>query len=187
MPIGNGIAVSAIQMLDVYLTLANGGLARAPRLVKATVDQNGERHDVPLLPTHRVVSPETASAVTGMLELVVEGGTGQEAAVTGLPGGGQDRNRPQASVRAPALPLRRVVRRICARERPADRVHRRARRAHAAPSSAASSRRPRSPRSCSRRWARSASRRPREAGGRGGGPADPPGSRTRSRRGRPVP
>ena len=83
MPIGNGIAVSAIQMLDVYLTLANGGLARAPRLVKATVDQNGERHNVPLLPTHRVVLPETASAVTGMLELVVEGGTGQEAAVTG--------------------------------------------------------------------------------------------------------
>ncbi len=83
MPIGNGIAVSAIQMLDVYLTLANGGLARAPRLVKATVDENGERHNVPLLPTHRVVSPETASAVTGMLELVVEGGTGQEAAVTG--------------------------------------------------------------------------------------------------------
>ena len=83
MPIGNGIAVSAIQMLDVYMTLANGGMARAPRLVEATIDQNGDRHNVPLLPTHRVVSPATASAVTGMLELVVQGGTGQEAAVTG--------------------------------------------------------------------------------------------------------
>ena len=38
MPIGNGIAVSAIQMLDVYMTIANGGMARAPRLVEATVD-----------------------------------------------------------------------------------------------------------------------------------------------------
>jgi cell division protein FtsI/penicillin-binding protein 2 len=83
MPIGNGIAISAIQMLDVYLTLANGGLARAPRLVEATIDQNGKRQNVPLLPTHRVVSPETAAAVTGMLELVVQGGTGQQAAVTG--------------------------------------------------------------------------------------------------------
>jgi cell division protein FtsI (penicillin-binding protein 3) len=83
MPIGNGIAVSAIQMLDVYMTLANGGLARAPRLVEATVDRDGNRHNVPLLPTHRVVSPETASAVTGMLELVVQGGTGTQAAVTG--------------------------------------------------------------------------------------------------------
>ena len=83
MPIGNGIAVSAIQMLDVYTTIANGGMARAPRLVEATVDRNGERHDVPLLPPHRVISPSTASAVSGMLELVVQGGTGISAAVTG--------------------------------------------------------------------------------------------------------
>ncbi len=83
MPIGNGIAVSAIQMLDVYMTIANGGMARAPRLVEATVDGNGERHDVPLLPPHRVISPATASAVSGMLELVVQGGTGTSAAVTG--------------------------------------------------------------------------------------------------------
>ncbi len=83
MPIGNGIAISAIQMLDVYMTIANGGMARAPRLVEATVDANGDRQDVPLLPPHRVISPATASSVTGMLELVVEGGTGQEAAVTG--------------------------------------------------------------------------------------------------------
>jgi cell division protein FtsI (penicillin-binding protein 3) len=83
MPIGNGIAVSAIQMLDVYMTIANGGMTRAPRLVKATVDGNGERHDVALLPGHRVISPSTASAVSGMLELVVQGGTGTSAAVTG--------------------------------------------------------------------------------------------------------
>jgi cell division protein FtsI (penicillin-binding protein 3) len=83
MPIGNGIAISAIQMLDVYITIANGGMARAPRLVEATVDANGDRQDVPLLPPHRVISPATASSLTGMLELVVEGGTGQEAAVTG--------------------------------------------------------------------------------------------------------
>jgi cell division protein FtsI/penicillin-binding protein 2 len=83
MPIGNGIAVSAIQMLDVYMTLANGGMARPPRLVAATVDADGQRHDVALLPPHRVVSPQTASALTGMLELVVQGGTGINAQVTG--------------------------------------------------------------------------------------------------------
>ena len=33
MPIGNGIAVTAMQMLDVYPTIANDGVARAPRLV----------------------------------------------------------------------------------------------------------------------------------------------------------
>jgi hypothetical protein len=56
-----------------------------------------------------------------MLELVVQGGTGTQAAVTGYRGG-QDRYRPQAAVRAPALPVRRAVRRICAGERPADTI-----------------------------------------------------------------
>lgn len=83
MPIGNGIAVSAIQMLDVFMTIANGGISRPPRLVEATVDADGKRHDLPLLVPHRVISPTTASALTGMLELVVEGGTGVNAQVTG--------------------------------------------------------------------------------------------------------
>ncbi|MEX1008209.1 MAG: penicillin-binding protein 2 [Acidimicrobiia bacterium] len=83
MPIGNGIAVSAIQMLDVYMTIANGGMSRSPRLVEATVEADGEVHELPLLAPHRVISPTTASALTGMLELVVEGGTGVNAQVTG--------------------------------------------------------------------------------------------------------
>ena len=33
MPIGYGIAVTAMQMLDVYTTIANDGMARPPRLV----------------------------------------------------------------------------------------------------------------------------------------------------------
>jgi cell division protein FtsI (penicillin-binding protein 3) len=83
MPIGNGIAVSPIQMLDVYMTIANGGMTRPPRLLAATVDANGERHDVPLEAPTRVISPTTATAVTSMLEQVVEGGTGVSAQVTG--------------------------------------------------------------------------------------------------------
>jgi cell division protein FtsI (penicillin-binding protein 3) len=83
MPIGNGIAISAIQMLDVYMTIANGGMSRPPRLVEATVDAGGVRHDLPLAASHRVISPTTASAVSGMLEKVVQGGTGVNAQVTG--------------------------------------------------------------------------------------------------------
>ena len=47
-PIGYGIAVTAMQMLDVYTTIANDGMARPPRLVAATVDADGKRHDEPL-------------------------------------------------------------------------------------------------------------------------------------------
>jgi len=83
MPIGNGIAVTAMQMLDVYTTIANGGVSRPPRIVAATVDAAGKRHDEPLLPTQQVVSADTAAKVTSMLAGVVSGGTGVKAAVAG--------------------------------------------------------------------------------------------------------
>jgi cell division protein FtsI (penicillin-binding protein 3) len=83
MPIGNGIAVTAMQMLDVYSTIANGGLARPPRIVTATVDADGERHDLPLAEPYPVVSTTTAAMVTDMLEGVVAGGTGVQAQIPG--------------------------------------------------------------------------------------------------------
>jgi cell division protein FtsI (penicillin-binding protein 3) len=83
MPIGNGIAVTAMQMLDVYLTIANGGVARAPRLVEATIDPDGQRHQLARGATHRVVSEKTAQLVQTMLESVVADGTGTSAQITG--------------------------------------------------------------------------------------------------------
>jgi cell division protein FtsI (penicillin-binding protein 3) len=88
-PIGYSVAVTALQMLDVYTTIANGGVARPPRLVQATVDADGVRHDVPLAPTHTVVSAATARAVTGMLEQVVSNGTGMKAAIEHYPVAGK--------------------------------------------------------------------------------------------------
>jgi cell division protein FtsI (penicillin-binding protein 3) len=83
MPIGNGIAVTAMQMLDVYMTIANGGIARPPRVLAATVDADGVRHDQPLAPPIPVISAGTAAQVTGMLEGVVAGGTGVKAQIPG--------------------------------------------------------------------------------------------------------
>jgi len=83
MPIGNGIAVTAMQMLDVYLTLANDGVARAPRLVAGRIDADGNRHEEPLGATHRVVSSATATVMRQMLEGVVASGTGTKAQIPG--------------------------------------------------------------------------------------------------------
>jgi cell division protein FtsI (penicillin-binding protein 3) len=83
MPVGSGIAVTAMQLLDVYLTLANGGVARVPRLVSATIDAAGERHDAPLGATRRVVSEQTARSMREMLEAVVASGTGTKAQIPG--------------------------------------------------------------------------------------------------------
>jgi cell division protein FtsI (penicillin-binding protein 3) len=83
MPIGSGIAVTAMQMLDVYLTIANQGTARAPQLVAATIDADGKRHDAAPGASRPVVSAGTASTVTQMLSGVVTSGTGVKAQISG--------------------------------------------------------------------------------------------------------
>ena len=77
--IGQGIAVTAIQMLSAYNTIANGGVYVPPRLVDATVDGSGRQHAVPMGPGHRVVSATVAREMTTMLDEVVRVGTGTAA------------------------------------------------------------------------------------------------------------
>jgi cell division protein FtsI (penicillin-binding protein 3) len=82
-PIGQGMAVTALQMLLAYNVVANDGVYVAPTLVRSVVDAGGKRH-VPSRPAgRRVVSIETARQVTAMLEEVVRAGTGKAAAVPG--------------------------------------------------------------------------------------------------------
>jgi cell division protein FtsI (penicillin-binding protein 3) len=79
MPIGQGIAVTAIQMLDAYNTIANGGMSIAPRLVDGYVDAQGTERTFPSPQPHRVVSTLVADEMTSMLEGVVRVGTGTTA------------------------------------------------------------------------------------------------------------
>ena len=83
MPIGNGLAVTAMQMLDVYTTIANGGATRPPRLVAATLGKDGTRHDEPMPETRQVVSPATSATMRSMLQDVVASGTGTQAQIPG--------------------------------------------------------------------------------------------------------
>ena len=82
-PIGQGVSVSALQMLAAYNAVANGGKYVAPRLVRATIDGSGVRHAAPEARTRRAVSVATATAVTAMLEEVVKAGTGTLAQIPG--------------------------------------------------------------------------------------------------------
>ena len=81
--IGYGVAVTGMQMLDAFATIANGGVTRPPRLLDATIDAKGVRHPAAGPAGTRVVSPNTASLMTRMLEGVVANGTG---ACAGIPG-----------------------------------------------------------------------------------------------------
>jgi cell division protein FtsI (penicillin-binding protein 3) len=83
LPIGQVDAVSALQVLDAYNTVANGGVFVAPKLVQATVSPSGELTPTAPSATHPVLSPSVDSQLTSMLEQVVNVGTGTSAAVPG--------------------------------------------------------------------------------------------------------
>ncbi len=83
-PIGQGISVTAVQMLSVYNTLANGGVRMPMRLLRSSVDDHGV--ETPLALRQQpvtVVSPTTAATMTSMLVDVVDKGTGRAARVKG--------------------------------------------------------------------------------------------------------
>jgi len=80
-PIGQGIAVTAIQMLAAYNAIANGGIYVAPRLVAGTINAQGKLVPTPAVPTHRVVSATVADEMRTMLEQVVTNGTGTSGAI----------------------------------------------------------------------------------------------------------
>jgi cell division protein FtsI/penicillin-binding protein 2 len=73
MPIGQGIAVTPLQMATAYTAIANGGVLRQPYIVKG--DQK---------PPRRVLKRKTADQVSHMLEgVLAAGGTAEEAQVEG--------------------------------------------------------------------------------------------------------
>jgi len=73
LPIGQGLAVTPVQMATAYSAIANGGVARTPYVVQGA----GRRG-------RRVLSRHTAERVSRMLEGVLgPGGTAQEAKVKG--------------------------------------------------------------------------------------------------------
>ena len=82
-PIGQGIAVTPLQMAMVYATIANDGVQVQPRLVRGIVGSDGTLTESGPSPSRRVVSPFVAAQVRGMLVGVVEEGTGTRAQIPG--------------------------------------------------------------------------------------------------------
>jgi cell division protein FtsI/penicillin-binding protein 2 len=79
LPIGQGLAVTPMQMAAGYAAIANGGILRAPHIVDAV---GGKRK--PLPKGKRVISEATAASVRSMLEGVLgPGGTASGAAIDG--------------------------------------------------------------------------------------------------------
>ena len=82
---GQGVAVSALQLITAASAIANDGVLMAPYIVQAITDQNGRliKSSSPRM-VRRVVSLETARAVRKiMASVTTEGGTGVNAALEG--------------------------------------------------------------------------------------------------------
>jgi cell division protein FtsI/penicillin-binding protein 2 len=79
LPIGQGIAVTPVQMVAGYGALANDGILRPPSLIKAV----GSR-ELPRKQGRQVVSPEVAAEVRDMLKgVLAPGGTAPEVEIPG--------------------------------------------------------------------------------------------------------
>jgi cell division protein FtsI (penicillin-binding protein 3) len=80
--IGQGVAVTALQMASVYATVANGGVLVPPTLLRGMVDAGGSFEPAKQRPGRRVLSARTARTLSRILEGVIrEGGTGTLAAL----------------------------------------------------------------------------------------------------------
>ena len=77
-PIGQGIAVTPLQMVSAYAAIGNDGVM-APAHVIAKVGGKKVRHGT----GRRIVSPHTADRMTAMFRNVVVEGTGTGAAIPG--------------------------------------------------------------------------------------------------------
>ena len=79
LPIGQGMAVTLMQMATGYAAIANGGVLRAPHVVERVGARAARKPE-----GHRVISEATAAAVRRMLEGVLgPGGTASGAGIDG--------------------------------------------------------------------------------------------------------
>lgn len=81
---GQGISVTAMQMVRAVGAIANAGKMCEPSVVSSTTDANGKEIKIPAKASKRVVSKDAAATVTRMMEAVTApDGTAPAASIKG--------------------------------------------------------------------------------------------------------
>ncbi|HEX3812527.1 MAG TPA: penicillin-binding protein 2 [Mycobacteriales bacterium] len=90
LPIGQGVAVTSLQLASMYQAIANDGVRIPPRIIEKVTAPNGTSTTPIAPPSTRVVSAKTAATVRDMLQMVTQtGGTAPKAAIPGYTVGGK--------------------------------------------------------------------------------------------------
>ena len=79
--LGQGVALTPLQMLNVYNVIANRGVYIPPRVVTEVTSAAGLDITPETEPPRGIISQESAEAMTEILSVVVDSGTGVNAAV----------------------------------------------------------------------------------------------------------
>ncbi|MBN2712796.1 MAG: penicillin-binding protein 2, partial [Planctomycetes bacterium] len=90
-PMGQEVAVTPLQLVTAYSSIANGGALLRPRIVRAVRHSDGGMvKDFPVVVRDpRVISPETAATMRKVLRKVVTEGTGRKLQMPEYPIGGK--------------------------------------------------------------------------------------------------
>jgi cell division protein FtsI/penicillin-binding protein 2 len=80
---GQGLSLTAVQLVAGYATFANGGLLVTPHVVEGWTDPDGTYHAVEQAPAERVMREETAATLVDLLTNAVDDGIAKAARLAG--------------------------------------------------------------------------------------------------------
>jgi cell division protein FtsI/penicillin-binding protein 2 len=80
---GQGLSVTAVQLVAGYAAIANGGTLVTPHVVAGWTDASGTYHDATPEPAGRIMRQETADTVRSLLVGAIDDGIAQDAKVPG--------------------------------------------------------------------------------------------------------
>ena len=95
---GQEVALTALQLARVAAVVANGGKLVTPRLVTRILHADGRVESTAGAPPARIISEETARALSDILVGVVQRGTGMKAAISGFTVAGKTGTAQKAGV-----------------------------------------------------------------------------------------
>lgn len=86
---GQGIAVTPLQVLNAFATMANGGNLMKPQIVEKIIHADGSEEEIVPQVVRRVITEDTSRKIGRMLRSVVVNGHGKRADVPGYLVGGK--------------------------------------------------------------------------------------------------